>query len=96
MVRRLAHRGFVNYERYRGFTLTPAGERVAQEVKVRHETLAEFLGMLGLSPDTVDYEVERAEHHLRPETVEVISQLVSFWRTHPAHLEAFERSSDKH
>lgn len=25
MVRRLAERGFVNYERYRGFTLTPDG-----------------------------------------------------------------------
>ncbi len=32
MVRRLAQRGFVNYERYRGFTLTAEGRAVAQHV----------------------------------------------------------------
>ena len=96
MVRRLAKRGFVNYERYRGFTLRPAGKRVALEVKVRRQTLAELLEMLGLSPDTVDHEVEDLEHHLRPATLRRISQLVSFWRQHPAHLEAFARFAGGH
>ena len=41
MVRRLARRGFVNYERYRGFTLTSAGRRVAPRPIV---TLATSLG----------------------------------------------------
>src|ERR1700678_2082176 len=53
MVRRLAQRGFVNYEKYRGFTLTPEGRAVANHVKVRHETLAELLQLLGLSAETV-------------------------------------------
>ena len=93
MVRRLARRGFVNYERYRGFTLTPSGREVAQQVKARHQTLSEFLELLGLDPETVSREVEDIEHHLRPETLKMFSQLVAFWRAQPAQLEAFRRFS---
>ena len=89
MVRRLAKRGFVNYEKYRGFTLTPEGRAVANHIKVRHETLAELLHLLGLSAETVEQEVEVIEHHLKPETLRVFSRLVRFWRTHPKQLQAF-------
>jgi Mn-dependent DtxR family transcriptional regulator len=95
MVRRLARRGFVNYERYRGFTLTPTGRHVAQHVKARHQTLTEFLELLGLDSDTVNREVEDIEHHLRPETLKIFSQLVAFWRSQPDQLEAFKRFSTK-
>ena len=89
MVRRLANRGFVNYEKYRGFTLTREGRAVADHVKVRHETLAQMLQLLGLSAETVKQEVEAIEHHLKPETLLVFSKLVRFWRQHPADLQAF-------
>ena len=89
MVRRLARRGFVNYERYRGFSLTAKGRQVAQHIKARHETLAEMLEMLGLDAKTVDREVEDIEHHLRPQTLAVFSKLVRFWREQPEQLQAF-------
>ncbi|MGO8696302.1 MAG: iron dependent repressor, metal binding and dimerization domain protein [Limisphaerales bacterium] len=89
MVRRLAKRGFVNYERYRGFTLTPEGRAVANHIKVRHQTLTELLQLLGLSAETVEQEVEVIEHHLRPETLRVFTRLVRFWRNHPKELQAF-------
>ena len=95
MVRRLAARGFVNYEKYRGFTLTPAGQAVATHIKVRHQTLTEMLNLLGLSPHTVQEEVEAIEHHLKPETLQIFSRLVRFWRAHPAHLRAFLKHNDK-
>ena len=93
MVRRLARRGYVNYERYRGFTLTAEGRAVANHIKVRHETLASLLRLLGLSRQTVDEEVEVIEHHLRPETLRVFSKLVSFWQSQPEQLEAFLKYS---
>jgi Mn-dependent DtxR family transcriptional regulator len=89
MVRRLARRGYVNYERYRGFTLTAEGRAVAQHIKVRHETLTELLQLLGLRPETVEQEVEVIEHHLKPETLRVFSKLVRFWQRHPEQLRAF-------
>jgi Mn-dependent DtxR family transcriptional regulator len=95
MVRRLARRGFVNYERYRGFTLTPAGRRVARHIKARHDILTEMFEILGLDAATVDQEVEDIEHHLRPQTLAVFSKLVRFWREHPEHLQAFLRYSKR-
>ena len=89
MVRRLAQRGYVNYEKYRGFTLTEEGRAVANHVKVRHQTLTELLELLGLSPETVQAEVEVVEHHLKPETLHVFARLVRFWRAHPKELQAF-------
>ena len=89
MVRRLAARGFVNYEKYRGLTLTPEGQAVAKHIKERDHTLTELFQLLGLSPETVEQEVEVIEHHLTPETLRVFSRLVRFWRAHPQHLRAF-------
>jgi Mn-dependent DtxR family transcriptional regulator len=89
MVRRLAARGFLNYERYRGFTLTPAGRAVASSIQARHQTLTALFGLLGLGPETVAAEVEAIEHALRPETLRVLARLVRFWRSHPEQLQAF-------
>ena len=89
MVRRLADRGFVNYEKYRGFTLTAEGRAVAKHIRVRHQTLSELLHLLGLSPETVEQEVEAIEHHLNPETLRVFSNLVRFWQSHPEQLQRF-------
>ena len=94
MVRRLAARGFVNYEKYRGFTLTQEGREVAQHIKARHKTLSELLQLLGLKPDTVAQEVEVIEHHLQPETLRVLSKLVRFWQDNPAQLRAFHKYHD--
>jgi Mn-dependent DtxR family transcriptional regulator len=93
MVRRLAKRGFVNYERYRGFTLTAEGRAVAHHIKVRHRTLSELFQLLGLSPETVEEEVEVVEHHIRPETLRVFSRLVRFWHKNPKQLRAFLRDN---
>ncbi len=89
MVRRLAGRGYVNYERYRGFTLTAEGRAVAKHIKVRHETLTQLFELLGLGPETVEEEVESIEHHLRPETLRVFTKLVRFWEEHPEQIRAF-------
>jgi len=95
MIRRLARRGFVNYEKYRGLTLTPEGRAVADHVRVRHQTLTEFFELLGLGPQTVEQEVEVIEHHLRPETLRVFMRLIRFWREHPEQLQTFLRDGKR-
>ncbi len=89
MVRRLAARGFVNYERYRGFNLTAEGREVANRIRERHKILTEFFGQLGLEAETIEGEVEDIEHHLRPQTLETLARLVSYWKTHPEQLKGF-------
>jgi Mn-dependent DtxR family transcriptional regulator len=89
MVRRLARRRYVNYEKYRGLTLTPRGRAVAEHIKVRHQTLTDLLGLLGLSAETIRQEVEALEHHLTTETLSAFSNLVDFWKDNPRQLAAF-------
>ncbi|MDB6066535.1 MAG: iron (metal) dependent repressor, DtxR family [Pedosphaera sp.] len=89
MVRRLAARGFVKYERYRGFTLTADGHAVAARIKARHQTLTDLFGLLGLAPETIDSEVEEIEHSLRPQTLQILRKLVDYWRSQPEQLTQF-------
>jgi DtxR family transcriptional regulator, Mn-dependent transcriptional regulator len=65
MVKRLAGLKLLSYARYHGFTLTPAGQRIALEV-IRHHRLIElYLAReLGVGLDKVDSEAERLEHVL--------------------------------
>jgi Mn-dependent DtxR family transcriptional regulator len=95
MVRRLAARGFVNYEKYRGFSLTEEGRTVAARIKARHQILTELFSLLELAPATVDQEVEDIEHHLRPQTLEVFRQLVNYWKARPEELRGFLRFAGK-
>ena len=96
MVQRLAKRGFVNYQRYRGFTLTEAGQRVAADIKSRHHTLTAFLNQLGLEADTVQAEVEEIEHHLTPQTLAALRSLVAYWEAHPMALSTYRKFHSTH
>ncbi|HTI69005.1 MAG TPA: iron dependent repressor, metal binding and dimerization domain protein [Candidatus Limnocylindria bacterium] len=91
MVRRLATRGFVNYQRYRGFTLTESGRSVAAHIKDRHRTLSQFLEQLGIEEATIAEEVEDIEHHLRPQTLKALRSLVEYWNGDPKALAAFQK-----
>jgi DtxR family transcriptional regulator, Mn-dependent transcriptional regulator len=65
MVQRLARLKLVSYHRYRGLTLTTAGQRIALET-IRHHRLIElYLAQhLGVNLDKVHDEAEKMEHVL--------------------------------
>jgi DtxR family Mn-dependent transcriptional regulator len=65
MVKRLAERGLLTYERYRGVELTESGRRVAQEM-IRHHRLLELYltHALGFDENQVHAEAERLEHFI--------------------------------
>lgn len=75
MVGRLERDGFVDRERYRGFTLTKKGTTTAQKIRKRHEVLEEFLGLLGISDATKEKDIEGMEHSLSETTVAALEQL---------------------
>ena len=65
MVKKLAERGLVDHEPYRGVTLTEAGRRVALEVVRHHRLLELYLAEhLGVPWDRVHAEAEALEHVL--------------------------------
>src|SRR6185503_1522684 len=68
MLKKLAALELVEHTRYRGVTLTPAGERVALEVIRHHRLLEQYLAeTLGVSIDEVHAEADRLEHALSEE-----------------------------
>jgi len=92
MLQRLDAEGLLKYEKYRGLILTTAGEALARNITRRHETLSEFLNLLGLDEETVFRDVEGMEHHVSPETLKAISRLSAFLRGHPSILEQLSQN----
>jgi DtxR family Mn-dependent transcriptional regulator len=70
MVRRLADRGYLAYERYRGVRLTAAGRSAALRTVRRHRVIETYLSQaLGYDFDSVHAEAERLEHAASDELV---------------------------
>lgn len=77
MVKRLAERGLLTHERYRGVELTEAGRRVAQEMIRHHRLLELYLTQaLGFDEDQVHAEAERLEHFISEQFEDRIDQIL--------------------
>jgi DtxR family transcriptional regulator, Mn-dependent transcriptional regulator len=85
MVKKLAALGLAEHARYRGVSLTPAGERVALEVIRHHRLLELYLAeTLGVHVDDVHDEADRLEHALSEELEARIDKALGF-PTHDPH-----------
>jgi Mn-dependent DtxR family transcriptional regulator len=95
MVQRLADEGYLEYERYRGIILTDKGRELGRRMSRRHESLDEFLRMIGVADeDTLWRDVEGIEHHVSPETMAAIRSLTAFLKSDGAcykRLRAFQK-----
>ncbi len=74
----------IDYQKYRGAVLTPAGERVALEIMRHHRLLELFLHqMLGYEWDEVHAEADRLEHVISEEFEERMAQALGNPRHDP-------------
>ena len=76
MVQKLDKDGYLNYEKYRGLTLTSKGKKLGKRLVQRHELLERFLELIGVDQHTIDEEVEGIEHHLSWHSIDRIADLV--------------------
>ncbi len=85
MVKRLSKMGLVDYESYKGASLTKSGRKIALEI-IRHHRLLELylLEVMGYSWDEVHEEAEKLEHHISEQFEEKIAQLLDD-PTHDPH-----------
>ncbi len=83
MVQQLGRKGYLNYEKYRGITLTARGEKVAEGIRARHRLLSELFAQLGIGSKRALQDIEGIEHHLSAPTVAKLEQLVEHLRRHP-------------
>ena len=89
MMQKLDDLGYANYEKHRGLTLTPSGVRIAQQVRRRHETVAEFLRLLGVDERCLQRDTEGIEHHISAPTIRRLEAFVEFLQSHPEVMERF-------
>ena len=85
MVKRLSKMGLVNYQSYKGASLTASGRKIALEI-IRHHRLLELylLEVMGYSWDEVHDEAEKLEHHISEQFEDKIAELLDN-PTHDPH-----------
>ena len=92
MVQKLGEAGYLKYEKYRGLILTDKGREVARRIRNRHETLSRFFSLFDLDPESQRQDIEGIEHHLSPDTVEILADLAHFFEQHTEMLKLFRQS----
>lgn len=63
-------------EPYKPIKLTPAGRKLAETSRDRHEVVVRFLLALGLDPTTAELDAEGIEHHVSPKTLRCFADFV--------------------
>lgn len=76
ILQKLSREGHIDYEKYGGATLTEKGKRIARETKKRHDTLKEFLVLLGVDKKIADEDACEMEHILHPSTMDTVIKFV--------------------
>jgi Mn-dependent DtxR family transcriptional regulator len=90
MLHRLDEGGFLNYEKYRGVSLTAKGNSIADTVRQKHSILLEFFEILGVEHDTANQDAEGIEHHLNPKTIKQLRKFITHLKSNQKFLEGFK------
>jgi|TARA_Y100000031_G_C8220081_1_gene385449 DtxR family Mn-dependent transcriptional regulator len=81
---KLAQGGLLKHERYGQAKLTTKGQRIAQDVFHRHETLRHFLTeILKVDPKVATNDACKMEHTVSPATLEKLAKFVEFVLNRP-------------
>jgi len=83
MIQQLSREGYLNYEKYRGFSLTAKGKHIARSIRSRHTVLEELFLLIGVDQKTAEKDVEGIEHHLSETSLKKIRNLVTHLKNHP-------------
>lgn len=78
MLKKLASKGMINYEKYGGISLTEKGAKMAEQIIERHKILIDFLTLLNVNEKIANMEAEGIEHIISDDTLRKIHLLYEF------------------
>jgi len=78
MMKKLAQKGMVVYEKYGGVTLTPQGREIARVISRRHEIFRKFLEIILVPEEVAMKDAHLLEHQLDPMTIKQFTRFVEF------------------
>ena len=92
MFNKLSEKGYINYEKHGGVTLTKKGEKLAIQLSKKHKALRDFFIILGIDEEVADEDACEIEHVVRQETMDRLTKFVEFVKSHkdPLWLERFK------
>ena len=96
MVQKLDKDGYLVYEKYRGLTLTPKGQKLGKRLVQRHELLEQFLRLIGVDEERIYEDVEGIEHHLSWNSIDRIADLVQLLEEEPQVTKKLEEMKSNH
>ena len=87
MISKLAGLGYLKYDRYEIIQLTDRGREIGAYLLMRHETIENFLTLIG-SANSLE-EAELVEHSLSSSTVSDLNDLLEFFSLNSATQSSF-------
>lgn len=78
MMQKLKEKDLVEYEPYKGVSLTGKGKKLAEELARKESTLAEFLKTLGIEEKTAEADACKIEHVIDSKTIEKLDKFLKF------------------
>ncbi len=94
MLQKLHEKGQVRYEKYGLIRLTRQGHQIGAYLLKRHNTLREFLQLIGVS-EHLHEDVEGIEHNVSDHTLQCLLDFIAFLRSKPQLIEEFKRRRAK-
>jgi DtxR family transcriptional regulator, manganese transport regulator len=76
IIARLTKAGLVSTEPYKPVSLTPAGRRLADRIRERHEVVLQFLRLIGVPARQAEIDAEGIEHHVSDATIKAMRRAI--------------------
>jgi len=92
MLQKLQKKRYVKYSPYHGACLSSRGMEYAKNLMNKHAILAEFFRILGVGKKTADYDACEIEHYISNETIQCLTEFVSYAKTSPSWIEKFRNN----
>ncbi|WP_446897304.1 metal-dependent transcriptional regulator [Clostridium sp. LBM24168] len=83
MIQKLSKLKILKYEKYGVIMLEKKGIKIARDLINRHNTISNFLALLGVKDEMILPETEKIEHTINKQTVKCFNNYVKFMKSNP-------------
>ncbi len=78
MLRKLEEEDYLEYEPYEGARLTESGKKIAEDMMTSHETITNFLDIIGVEKEQAELDACELEHHISKSTLDKLKRFIEF------------------
>jgi len=78
MLLKLEEKGYLKYKRYEGARLTESGKKIARSLKESHETIADFLEIIGVEKEQAELDACELEHLISKDALSKLKKFIEF------------------